>query len=240
MAPIKGITGFGGGAASPFVRGSGGGGGGSGLINSVTFYSASSVSSTRLPRGFNVYIYHASTINRNGGTGAINILSGESPTLVYSDYSTTSLNIINAGDKTFNFGGGDNTSATKYTEWQWNGVNDIVVDTCTSNQNNGDYASEGTMRYFTASGNANDPKPVYRYSRTDSVGNSCTDSLATGTDSYSYSIKMGLVTGGEYRIGWTSALTTANATPSPFNIYYRRNRSQMLYHASRIEAGFVP
>lgn len=227
MTPINGLSGFGGGPTSlltsvvppaPLATFD---------ITSVTWYLSSAVSSGYLQRGLNISIYHSSSINGTSFT----ILPGTLKNLVYSDNDTTTLSIMQTiGEKKFDFGTGDKVYP-KSNVFNWNGTNDVVVETCTA-QNLGNYSTEGGVRYYSPGATG---RLLYYW--TDSAGSSCADTPSTS------SVQMPSIklegTGFSFRPGWNSNLTTGTTSPSPFNVYYRRNITRSVYQASELISNLV-
>lgn len=194
----------------------------------LTWYCASAITSNlRCPPGWHIYIYHSSGVNSN----SFNMLSGETKHLVYQNSATTYLTELRTtGDKYFAFGGG-NGSGTKETKFTWNETNDVIVESCFSQ--NGGYESKGQMRQYTVSGGSR-----FRGSRTDGAGNSCGTTPGTATLLYAPSVKFGRSDGGRHEVGWTSTATSGNTALMPFNVYYKRNICQVIYRASELAAGY--
>ena len=189
--------------------------------------SSAITSNIKCPPGWHIYIYHSNGVNSNSFT----MLSGETKHLVYQNAAATNLTMLRTtGDKYFAFGGG-NGSSTKESVFTWNETNDVIVESCFS-QNSG-FESKGQMRQYTVSGGSR-----FRGSRSDSAGNSCGLTPGAASVLYAPSVKFGRSDGGRHEVGWTSSAISGTTSLMPFNVYYRRNICQVIYRASELAAGY--
>jgi hypothetical protein len=148
------------------------------FFNQIIWNITEAVPSNNSILGMNIRLFH--TPAANGSTTAVPV-TGTSKVTVYSDLSTTEFTLVETtGDKAINFGGG--SSGTSSSSFQWDGVNNVCVESCTS-QNQTNYAASGRQRVVSgvASGGRN--------SRTDSAGNSCNEAPSTSL-SYKVSTRM--------------------------------------------------
>jgi hypothetical protein len=114
--------------------------------------------------GFTLRLFHTTTSDASAVAAPI---AGESTTTVYSDTSSTEFTLVETtGIKTITFGGGNNTGVTRSSTFEWNGVNNICIESCTS-QNQTTWTSNGTQTIFNVTNGS-------RYYRDDSSGNACT------------------------------------------------------------------
>lgn len=129
--------------------------------------------------GFTLRLFHTTTTNGQTLAGPI---TGESKTTVYSDTSSTEFTLVEStGIKTITFGGGNNTGVTRSSTFEWNGIDNICVESCMS-QNQTNWTSAGQQRIISFSSGS-------RYSWTDSTGNSCNDN-PSGVVSYKPAVQM--------------------------------------------------
>ena len=123
-------------------------------------------------RGLNIRLFHTNTLD---GTSDAFPISGESKTTVYFvDEISDVTEFETAGICQFNF----------ITTFSWNGINNICVEICTS-QNENDWLQRGTQRVVYVTNGS-------RYDETDSVGSSCSDSLSAIID-FKPSVEMDFV-----------------------------------------------
>jgi hypothetical protein len=122
----------------------------------------------------NIRLFHSSAVNANSTLAPI---SGETKTTVYSDSATTEfIKAETVGVLTIPF------SST----FEWNGVDSIVVESCTT-QNQTTYQAQGALRRI-ATGSTN----VRRHDWTDNTGSSCSDTpTSTYTDQISIQMDFG-------------------------------------------------
>lgn len=121
-----------------------------------------SIPSNNSIRGFTLRLFHTTQSN---ASSVANPISGETKTTVYADSGTTQFTLVEStGIKTITFGGGDLSGVS--SSFEWNGVDNICVESCTS-QNETTWSSAGTQRVFNISNGS-------RYYRDDSTGNACT------------------------------------------------------------------
>lgn len=130
----------------------------------------SAVPASRSILGFNLRIYHTqSSPNANSDPTVYG-----SSTLVYSDGATTELLAVEStGIQSLNF----------TTDFTWDGTNDIVIESCMS-QNQGGYIGAGVVL-----STFNLTQGVQRSSKTDSAGNSC-GLAGTSAQTYRPCLKM--------------------------------------------------
>lgn len=202
MAPIRGLTGLGGGAVIPLPS----------LpetqFTSLSWYVTNAVDPDYSIRGFTVAIWHSTHTNN------VIFPSTFTRTTVYADTSTTEFTAAEStGELNIPFGGGDNSAVSKSNSWTWNGYRDIIIEVCTS-QNQTNYSSTGAMRFqYLPSGS--------RSFQTYSSGNSC-GLTPTTSSSFSFATKLFSSDGYYYEPNWDSPYTTTVTNPSPINVYYRR------------------
>lgn len=117
--------------------------------------------------GMNIRLFHTTAADGSVVAGPV---SGQSKTTVYADATTTEFTLAETlGDLIVNFGGGSAGGAS--SSFVWDGVNNICVESCTS-QNQVNYLTNGIMRIVTFTNGG-------RASRTDAAGNSCGDTPNT-------------------------------------------------------------
>lgn len=131
-------------------------------FTSLKWYIYGAVPANNSILGMNIFLFHTTASN---GSVAATPVTGTSKVTVYSDSSTTEFTLVETtGEKTINFGGG--SSGTASSSFTWDGVNNICVESCTS-QNQTNYTTAGTQRIVNGVTNGG------RFSRTDSIGTSC-------------------------------------------------------------------
>lgn len=129
----------------------------------LRWYVVNSVPAGNSILGMNIRLYHTTSTTANSAVNAVNGIK----TTVYSDSSTTPfLKAESLGVLQVDFS----------TPFVWDGVNSLVVETCTS-QNETNYTSRGSLR---AIGTAT----VRRYNWTDSAGSSCSTTPSDTAQAY--------------------------------------------------------
>lgn len=223
MSPISGLAGFGGGVSSKLLGGGGAAGGGGGFT-SLSFYVAVAVNPNYSVRGFTISLGHSD------GTNSVSFNYSDTKTLVYKDTSTTEFTAAETtGEMNIVFGSGD-SSVTQATSWEWNGTNDIIVETCTS-QNQTNYHTSGQMRYGYLA-------LATKFSRADTAGDSCTVT-PTSSQNYAFSTKLIFPDGSSYQPYWTSTAFTSSSTNCPINVFYRRNITRYILQVDTLNNSFV-
>lgn len=132
------------------------------FFNKLYWHITGAVPANNSILGMNIRLFHTTASN---GSVVAGLVTGTSIVTVYSDSSTTEFTLVETtGEKQINFGGG--SSGTAVSSFQWDGINNICVESCTS-QNQTNYTSAGTQRVVLSVTNGG------RYYRTDATGNSC-------------------------------------------------------------------
>lgn len=141
------------------------------IFRNLKFYVGNTVPADRSMNDMNVRMFHTDqgtsvtyTPTIDGSKTTVYFLAGD-----FTPAETT-------GEKTLTFGTGGTADG-----FEWNGVNDVVIEWCSS-QNDTGWTSAGGLRFVNESG-------TNRYSWTDAGGNSCNDSPGANT-SVKPSIKM--------------------------------------------------
>jgi hypothetical protein len=108
-----------------------------------------------IPRGVRWSMYHR---DPNDSTREYDVLSGETATVLYQDNATTEfpplVSVIGSSDMNFasgkigelievSAGGGNDTSITPSSYFQWNGTNDIVIEIATKQTSSSYTSSSG-------------------------------------------------------------------------------------------------
>jgi len=225
MSPIHGLTGFGGGVVSRLLSG----GGSSGGFVSLSLQVVTPVPVNNSIRGFTLSLGHSDS------TDSASFTYSDTPIVVYKDSSTTNFTpASSSGEMNVPFGTGDD-GGIQFNEWEWNGTNDIIVETCTS-QNAGGFAQKGTLK---ANGSGTSGFQNHnKYSRTDSAGSSCGVTPNTGS-SWSFSTRLYFANGSFYQPNWDGQFTTSSSVASPINIYYRRIIYRYIIQVSILNNSFV-
>jgi hypothetical protein len=137
-------------------------------FKNLRWYVTSAINPTYSILGMNIRLFHCSAVNTDS---ELTPVSGQTKTNVYSDSVTTEFTKAETvGVLTIPF------SST----FQWDGINSIVVESCTT-QNQTTYQQQGALRRI-ATGSIN----VRRHMWTDDVGSSCNDqAFYTYTDQIS-------------------------------------------------------
>lgn len=142
-------------------------------FKNLRWYVVSAINPSYSILGMNIRLFHTSATN---ATNILTPISGESKVVVYSDSSTTEFTKAETvGVLQINF----------LTNFTWNGVNSIVVESCTS-QNQLSYSSQGSLRNIFFGDD------VRRHSWVDSSGSSCGDT-PLGTFQNQISIQMDFI-----------------------------------------------
>jgi hypothetical protein len=128
-------------------------------------------------RGLNIRLFHTTQAD---GSATASPVAGQSKITVYADTSTTdTLQFESTGIKTFTFGTGNAGGTT--SSFEWNGVNNICIESCTS-QNESIYTQAGQQLIVNVTNGS-------RYVWTDATGNSCFDTPNTSVG-YKSSVQM--------------------------------------------------
>lgn len=114
--------------------------------------------------GFTLRLFNTTT---SDGTVAAAPIAGQSKRTVYSDNSSTDFTLVETtGIKTITFGGGNNTGVTRFSTFEWDGTNNICIESCTS-MNQTTWLSRGGQTIFNVTSGS-------RFYRDDSNGDACT------------------------------------------------------------------
>lgn len=123
----------------------------------LRWYVTAAINPTYSILGMNIKLFHSTALN---ASLVLSPKSGETKTVVYSDASTVEFTQAETvGVLQINF----------LTDFVWDGINSIVVETCTS-QNQTTYQSQGALRMIEDGSNN-----MRRYDWTDAAGSSCGD-----------------------------------------------------------------
>lgn len=137
------------------------------VFKNLRWYVTTAISPSYSILGMNIRLFHSTALN---ASSTLTPKAGETKTVVYSDASTIEfVKAETVGVLQINF----------LTNFVWDGVNSIVVESCTS-QNQTNYQSQGGLRKIDGS------VAVRRHSWTDNTGSSCGDTpTSTYTDQIS-------------------------------------------------------
>ena len=134
------------------------------IFRNLKFYVGNAVPSDRSMNDMNIRMFHT---DQGTSTTYTPTIDGSKTTVYYLAGDFTPAE--STGEKTLTFGTGGISDG-----FEWNGVNDVVVEWCSS-QNDTGWTGAGGLRYVSENG-------YNRYRWTDAGGNSCNDDPSSNTN----------------------------------------------------------